>query len=310
MNKIKVIVVCGATATGKTKLATELAKKFNGEIVSADSMQIYKEMDIVSAKPTPEEMQGIPHHLIDFLPPAEKFSVADYVKLAKEKIAEIVSRGKYPIVTGGTGLYVNSLIDGTDYDDSVADEKFRNQMYSLAKTEGNAYLHELLKQTDPEMADKLHKNDISRIIRALEINKIYGKKMSVLQVEQRKSAKDTNYEPIMLAIDLPREKLYSRINRRTDDMVRRGLVEEARQFFVKYGGSTGRITAYQAIGYKELKPYFDGTANVEYCIERVKQATRNYAKRQLIWFRKDKRIKQIQDDIFNTAESYLLDKLK
>jgi len=288
MDKIFIVVVCGATASGKTRLSIDLAKRFNGEIVSADSMQIYKKLDIASAKPTEEEKDGIPHHLMDFLEPTEAFSVADYVPMAREIITDIHNRGKLPIICGGTGLYINSLVDNIEFDDTGSDPAFREEMKGLADEHGNGFVLEKLREIDPECAEKLHENNLSRIIRALEVYHISGKTMSEVQAQSRLNP--SPYEPCMLMIDYEdREELYERIDKRVDIMIENGLLEEAREFFTH----DDYITSAQAIGYKELKPYFDGEAELSECIEKLKRETRHYAKRQLTWFKKDIRINRI-----------------
>lgn len=288
MSKIGIAVICGATASGKTKLAIDLAKRFDGEIVSADSMQIYKGMDIASAKPSKEEQEGIPHHMMDFLEPTKAFSVADYVEMARPIIADIHARGKLPIICGGTGLYINSLVDNIEFDDTGCDYEFREKMRNIAVGQGNGVLLERLREIDPQSAERLHENNLSRIIRALEVYKISGKTMTQLQEESRRNP--SPYDPFMVMIDYEqREMLYERIDKRVDIMLEAGLVEEAREFFTH----DDYITAAQAIGYKELKPYLDGVEPLELCVERLKRETRKYAKRQLTWFRKDTRIQHI-----------------
>lgn len=283
-NVNKVIVVCGPTASGKTALAVELAKIYNGEVISADSMQIYTDMDIASAKPTVEEQQGITHHLVGFLDPAESFSVADYVKLCDECVRDILSRGKTPIICGGTGLYISSFADNLTFDDSEQDFTYREKMRKFAEENGNAALLEKLREVDPETAETLHENNVGRIIRALEVYHTTGHTISRAKELSRQSP--SPYEFIMITLDFEnRETLRERINSRVDDMVRRGLVEEARKCFEQ----SSRPTAAQAIGCKELYPYFRGESSLEECIDELKLRTRQYAKRQLTWFRRDKR---------------------
>lgn len=288
MSKIGMLVVCGATASGKTKLAIDLAKQFDGEVVSADSMQIYKGMNIASAKPSKEEQDGIPHHMMDFLEPTMAFSVADYVEMARPIITDIHARKKLPIICGGTGLYINSLVDNIEFDDTGCDYGFRDEMRKLAAEHGNGTLLERLREIDPQSAARLHENNLSRIIRALEVYKISGKTMTQIQEESRRNP--TPYNAFMIMPDYERrEELYERIDRRVDLMLEAGLIEEAREFFTH----DDYITAAQAIGYKELKPYLDGIEPLEACVERLKRETRKYAKRQLTWFRKDTRIQHI-----------------
>ncbi len=302
MNKI--IVVCGATASGKTALAVELAKIYGGEIISADSMQIYTDMDIASAKATPEEQQGIPHHLLGFLKPSESFSVADYVRLANECARDILSRGKTPIICGGTGLYISSFVDNITFDDSRCDYEFREEMERFARENGNGALLEKLRKVDPETAETLHENNVGRIIRALEVYKTTGHTISYAKKMSR--ANPSPYDFIMLTIEYAdRSVLYKRIDRRVDAMMERGLLEEARSCF----GQPNRPTAAQAIGCKELYPYFRGEKSLDDCVEELKLRTRQYAKRQLTWFRRDKRIRSVVVDEGDTLES-IVDKAK
>ena len=281
----KVIVVGGPTASGKTALAVELAKIYGGEVISADSMQIYTDMDIASAKPTAEEQQGIPHHLIGFLKPTESFSVADYVRLCDKCVKDVLNREKTPIICGGTGLYISSFVDNLTFDDSRQDFQFREEMRKFAEENGNAALLEKLRSVDPETAATLHENNVGRIIRALEVYHTTGHTISQAKAVSKKNP--SPYKFIMIALDFDnRAILHERINRRVDDMVKRGLVEEARQCFEQ----PERPTAAQAIGCKELYPYFHGERSLEECIEEIKLRTRQYAKRQMTWFRRDKRI--------------------
>lgn len=280
----KIIVISGPTASGKTALSVELAKRYNGEVISADSMQIYTDMNIASAKPTPEEQQGIPHHLVGFLDPSESFSVADYVKLCDECVRDILGRGKTPIICGGTGLYINSFVDNLTFDDSEQDFEYREKMRKFAEDNGNAALLEKLREVDPKTAETLHENNVGRIIRALEVYHTTGH--TIFQAKEMSRQTPSPYEFVMITLDFEnREILHSRINRRVDDMVKRGLVDEARRCFEQ----PNRPTAAQAIGCKELYPYFQGERSLDECVEELKLRTRQYAKRQLIWFRRDER---------------------
>ena len=278
--KTFIAVICGPTASGKTALGVELAKRLEGEIISADSMQIYKGMDIASAKPTEEEKQGIPHHLMNFLPLNEPFSVADYVELAHSCIKDVTGRDKLPIIVGGTGLYISSLINNITFDDTGSDPAFRAEMREFAEMNGNEALHKKLEEIDPETAAKLHPNNVNRIIRALEVYRLSGATMTLAQEKSR--LQESPYRSCIIMPDFPREKLYRRIDLRVDDMIKRGLVEEAREFFTH----SDYVTSAQAIGCKELKPFLDGEKSLDECVDRLKQATRNYAKRQLTWFNK------------------------
>lgn len=292
-------MVCGPTASGKTRLAVDLAREFGGEVVSADSMQIYKGMDIASAKPTEAEKMGVPHHLMDFLDPTEAFSVADYVILARKTIADIHERGKLPIICGGTGLYINTLIDNIEFDDTGSDPAYRAELTALAAEKGAAYLREMLMAVDPQSAAELHENNQKRIIRALEVYHSSGKTMTELKAQSRLNP--SPYEPCMMMIDHPRGVLYERIDRRVDMMLEAGLLDEAREFFTH----DDYITAAQAIGYKELKPYLDGAQSLEECVDRLKRETRRYAKRQLTWFKKDSRIEHISAENDVKYEEFL-----
>lgn len=286
MNRI--IVVSGPTASGKTALAVELAKKYGGEVISADSMQIYTDMDVASAKATPEEQQGIPHHLMNFLDPAESFSVADWVKMAGKCADEILSRGNIPVICGGTGLYISSFVDNLQFDDSGCDYAFREEMRKFAEENGTAALLERLRSVDPETADDLHENNVSRIIRALEVYKTTGH--TIAEAKRASRNAPSPYSFILLTLDFdPREQLHERINRRVDIMLGNGLEQEARRCFEQ----KNRPTAAQAIGCKELYPYFRGERTLSDCVEELKLRTRQYAKRQLTWFRRDSRFNRI-----------------
>lgn len=281
--KPKVIVICGPTASGKTALSIELAKQINGEIVSADSMQIYKDMDIGSAKPTKEEMQGIKHYMLDFVSPEERYSVAEYKKQAINSIEEILKKGKTPIVVGGTGLYVDSLIYGIEYPEIEFDEEYRKELEYIANTQGLEYLYNKAKETDPEAIKNISKNDKKRIIRILEIYKATGKTKTEQEILSRQN--EIPYDYKVYAINMDRQVLYDRINKRVDIMLEQGLIEEVIEIARKYKKYP---TAMQALGYKEIKEYLDGDLTLEEAIEKVKQETRRYAKRQLTWFRKNK----------------------
>ncbi len=285
--KPKVIVIVGPTASGKTSLSIELAKQINGEIVSCDSMQIYKDMDIGSAKPTKEEMQGIKHYMIDEVLPTERFSVARYKKEAENAIEKILKKGKIPIVVGGTGLYANSLIYGIEYDDIKLDEKYREELMEIAKTpEGLENLYQKAKKIDEKAIEKISPNDKKRIIRILEIYKATGKNKTEQEMESRK--KEVKYDYKVFAINIERPILYERINKRVDIMIAQGLMEEVKKIIKKYPELP---TAMQAIGYKEIVEYLDNKITIEDAIEKIKQETRRYAKRQITWFKRIENIK-------------------
>ena len=278
----KVIVICGPTASGKTALSIELAKKINGEIVSADSMQIYDEMSIGTAKPDKDEMQGIKHYLVGTISPTKRYSVSEYKKDAICAIEEIISNKKSPIVVGGTGLYVNSLIYGIDYPEIETDLKYRAELEEMANEKGLEYLYKMAKEIDEEAMKNISVNDKKRIIRVLEIYKETGKTKTELEIESRKNG--IPYEYKVFAINMPREILYDRINKRVDIMIEKGLIEEVKQLYSKYGKQL--CTAAQGIGYKEVIDYLNKEITKEEMIEKVKMETRRYAKRQLTWFRK------------------------
>ena len=302
MEKQKVIVICGPTASGKTKLSIEIAKKINGEIVSADSMQIYKDMTIGTAKPTPEEMQGIKHYLIDFVSPNQRYSVADYNKDALKAIDEIIKKGKTPIVVGGTGLYVNSLIYGIEYSDIEVDLEYREKLEEIAKLEGIEKLYDMAKEIDPEAIKNISKNDQKRICRILEIYHATGKNKTEQEKESRKNG--PKYQYLLYGITMDREKLYDRINKRVDIMINDGLIEEVQNVVKKYDEFP---TAMQGLGYKEVVEYLNGITTKEEMIEKIKMETRRYAKRQLTWFKKCENIKWINglDDIQNNIKIIL-----
>lgn len=280
--KPKVIVIVGSTASGKTSLSIELAKKINGEIVSADSMQIYKEMDIGTAKPDEDEKQNIKHYMLDFISPEVRYSVADYKKDAKKCIREIVGKGKTPIVVGGTGLYIDSLIYEIEYPEIEVDLQYRKQLENLIEKEGLEKLYENAKKIDPQAMEKISQNDKKRILRVLEIYHQTGKTKTELEKE---SKKEPEFDYRMFAIDMDREHLYEKINKRVDIMIEKGLIEEVKNIYKKYEKMP---TSLQALGYKEIVEYIEGKLTKEEAIEKIKLESRRYAKRQLTWFRKNK----------------------
>lgn len=285
--RMKLLVIVGPTASGKSALAVALAKHFGGEIISADSMQIYKNLDIGTAKPTEEEKQGIPHHLIDFLPLNTSFSCADYTALAHKTITEVSERGKLPILCGGTGLYIDSVIYDNDFSTVPADNEYRTELEKYT----NEKLHESLFEVDPVSASKIHKNNRKRVIRALEIYKVSGKPKSFWDENSRTN--ESRYDYLIIGLNSSdRDYLYDRINRRVDVMIENGLVDE-----VNNNPIDDEKTAGQAIGYKEIKEYLCGNCSLPDAINNLKQATRNYAKRQLTWFNRNKDIRWI--DILN-----------
>ena len=285
MKKIPVIAVVGPTASGKTSLSIEIAKRFNGQVVSADSMQIYEKMNIATAKPTDDEMQGIPHHLIGFQPIDKKFSVAEYVDLANECIEKIHNAGDLPVIAGGTGLYIDSLLQNIQFSKEESNNEIRNKLTEMFQEKGAEYMLNWLREIDPKTASRLHLNDKSRIIRALEIYKLTGKTLTEQKVLSR--LEESPYDVLYIGINYrDRNVLYDRINLRVDLMLKNGLLEEAEEFY----NIPADKTACQAIGYKELAPYFRGDSTLEDCVEKLKLETRHYAKRQLTWFRKNENI--------------------
>lgn len=293
------IVVVGPTASGKTALAIDLAKAVNGEIVSADSMQIYEGMDIATAKPLPEELAAVPHHLIGFVPVETPFSVADYAVLARTAINEIMNRGKIPILCGGTGLYVKAIIDNVQYSETIpSDELLRERLRLFAEQKGNDALWKRLETIDPETARRIHPNNVGRVIRAIEVMEVSGRSIREHEADSRREP--CPYHVIELGLRYQdREKLYQRINQRVDKMVEMGLPEEVKTAREK--GLTA--TAAQAIGCKELYGWLDGDETLAEALERLKQSTRRYAKRQLTWFGADKRVLWIEPDALLNGET-------
>lgn len=288
----KIICVVGPTASGKTSLAIDIAKNINGEIICADSMQIYKYLDIGTAKPTKEERLEVKHHLCDFVEPLEDFSVARYVELAGETISDIKSRGKVSIIAGGTGLYIDSLIKGNDFaknDDS--NEEIRKELYDLAEKNGVDYVFEILRNEDIESYNRLHKNDLKRVIRAIEVKKITGKTISEHNIETKKIP--PKYNALMIGINpVDRQVLYNRIDKRVLEMMDLGLIDELKMLI---SNNYLTKTASQAIGYKELLGYIEDTETLGVCIEKIQQESRRYAKRQITWFKRNEKIHWLTD---------------
>ena len=283
--KPRIVAIVGSTASGKTGLAIELAKQLNGEIISCDSMQIYKGMNVGTATPDEAERQGIPHHLMDFVDPTDPrgYSCADYVTHARAAVADILSRGKLPILCGGTGLYLDAFLRGGTFEVTDSDPALREELYAFAEREGADALHAILRELDPETAEAVHPNNVKRVVRAVEICKTTGRKKSDLDRESR--IPDSPYDATVIGLHYDsRELLYDRINRRVDIMLAEGLLEETRRL-LEMGVFETCQTAAQAIGYKELFPYLKGEATLETCVDLLKMSTRRYAKRQLTWFR-------------------------
>lgn len=292
------LILSGPTGIGKTDISIKIAKEISGEIISADSMQIYRHMDIGSAKISSEEMQGIPHHLIDIVEPSEEFSVAHYKQLAKDTITELTSRGKYPMLVGGTGLYINSLIFNYEFTGAYKDTEYRKYLEALAIEKGKSFVHEMLKEIDIDSYKRLYPNDLKRVIRALEVYKLTSKTISELNENQ--DIYNIPYNINYFVLNMDRERLYDRINKRVDIMLEKGLIDEVIK--LKNMGYNSNMQSMKGIGYKEILHYLDGKISLEEAIEMIKQGSRNYAKRQLTWFRKDKRIKWIDKDNFNSDD--------
>ncbi|WP_075980845.1 tRNA (adenosine(37)-N6)-dimethylallyltransferase MiaA [Bacillus massilinigeriensis] len=299
-SKEKLLVIIGPTAVGKTKLSIELAKKFNGEIISGDSMQIYKGMDIGTAKIKKEEMEGITHHLIDIKQPEEPFSVAEFQEMVREKISDITIRGKLPMIVGGTGLYIQSVINDYHFSDAPSDIQFRETLEKRAREEGNERLYQELMEVDPNSAEKIHPNNTRRVIRALEIFHCTGKTMKEYQKQQ---SPDLLYDVALIGLTMEREQLYERINQRVDQMITEGLIDEVKQL---YDQGLRECQSIQAIGYKELYEYFDQRISLENAIDHLKQNSRRYAKRQMTWFRNKMDVKWFKMD--NITDSFMLGK--
>lgn len=298
--KNTVLAVVGPTASGKSALAIELAKRFDGEIICCDSMQIYKEMNIGTAKPSADEQAIIKHHLFDFANPQEGFSCADYIPLAKEVVEDIISRGKMPIFCGGTGLYLDRFLSGAQFEETEIDEDFRREMNDFALEFGNEALHQKLREIDPTSADEIHPNNVKRVIRALEIYKTSGRTKSELDRESKNF--ESEYISIQIGLQYEnREILYDRINLRVDKMMEAGLIDETK-YLLEKGVFEKNVTAAQAIGYKELLTYFNGTRSLENAIEDLKMATRRYAKRQMTWFSSHGDVKWLIADNKNLME--------
>ncbi|MDU4739336.1 tRNA (adenosine(37)-N6)-dimethylallyltransferase MiaA [Clostridium sp.] len=298
--KEKVLVIAGPTAVGKTDLSIKLAKELNGEIISTDSMQIYKYMDIGSAKITKEEMCGVPHHMIDVVDPSTPFSVADYKEMAQKCIDDIISRGKLPILTGGTGLYINALTCNMNFTEAENDLKYRSELEELAEKHGNEYIHNMLKDIDPISYKEIHYNNRKRVIRALEVYKLTKKPFSSFNAGEE--FYNGSYDVTYYVLNMDREKLYNRINLRVDMMMDKGLLEECIK--LKEMGYNSSVQSMQGIGYKEIFYYLENKISLNEAVEMIKQGSRNYAKRQLTWFRRDPRAIILDKDIFSEDEIF------
>ena len=298
---IPLLVVCGPTASGKTRLSIDLAKRFDGEVVSADSMQIYRGMDIGTAKPTEAEKNGVPHHMLDIVDPDKAFSLVDFLHRAKAVIADIHQRGKLPILAGGTGLYIHSLVDNIQFQQALSDPGLREKLEQEAREQGAEHLWAKLRDHDPELSERLHPNNLGRIIRALEVYALTGVPMSEWQRRSRREP--SPYHPCMLGLAFEnRQTLYDRIDTRVDRMLEAGLLDEVRALIA--GGPLSK-TAAQAIGYKELLDYLDARGSLDEAVALIKQSSRRYAKRQLTWLRRDPRIHWLIWESFNSYEELL-----
>ena len=293
-NKIKILAVVGSTASGKTALSIALAKKLGGEIISCDSMQVYRRMDVGTAKPTVEEMDGVVHHLLDFIEPDEPFSCAEYVTLAKEKAEEIHARGRFPILCGGTGLYLDSFLRGGGFEETETDPALRESLFAFAAEHGNHALHERLRAVDPESADAIHENNVKRVVRALEIFESTG--VTKTETDRRSRTIESPYDACVIGLRYgSRELLYQRIDKRVDLMLETGLLEETERL-MEEGVFERNSTAAQAIGYKELLGYLRGEQSLDEAVESLKRATRRYAKRQITWFSAEEGVCPIRMD--------------
>lgn len=285
--KKPLIILTGPTAVGKTALSIRLAKAVNGEIISADSMQVYRRMDIGSAKIMPEEMDGVPHHLINILEPWEEFNVVVFQQRAKAAIKEIYKRNRVPLIVGGTGFYIQALLYDIDFKENEEGNQIRNELEALAQEKGSGYLHEMLRQVDPESARAIHANNQKRVIRALEYYRQTGEKISAHNEAERQ--KESPYQFLYYVLNTDRPLLYQRIDQRVDKMVKDGLVEEVRK--LKELGCTRSMVSMQGLGYKEILDYLDGACSLEEAIYILKRDTRHFAKRQLTWFRRERDVK-------------------
>lgn len=298
--KPPLIVLTGPTAVGKTELSIQLAKRVNGEIISADSMQVYRHMDIGSAKIRPDQMQGIPHHLIDILEPDEEFHVVRFQEYAKKYIREIQERGHIPILTGGTGFYIQAVLYDIDFTETTGDSDYRRQLEELAKERGAAYLHQKLREVDPASADSIHANNVKRVVRALEYYRATGEPISRHNEQERE--KPSPYQFAYFVLNDNRTRLYERIDRRVDQMLKDGLVDEVR--CLKGMGCTRDMVSMQGLGYKEILAYLEGIYTLEEAVYILKRDTRHFAKRQLTWFKRERDVDWI------SKESYAYDNEK
>lgn len=303
MRKKPLIILTGPTAAGKTKLSIALAKEIGGEIISADSVQVYKHMDIGSAKITSEEMQGVPHYLVDVLEPTCDFHVVKFQEMAKEAMDKIYANGHIPILVGGTGFYIQAVLNDIDFTKNEEDNSYRKELEALAQEKGAHYLHEMLKQCDEKAAEDIHENNVKRVIRALEFYKQSGQKISEHNEEQR--AKESPYAFKYFVLTTEREKLYENIDKRVDQMVQDGLVNEVQRLLDM--GCKRDSTAMQGLGYKEIIDYLEGKSTLEEAVYEIKRDTRHFAKRQLTWFRREKDVIWVEKDKFAYNDQMMLE---
>lgn len=296
------IILTGPTAVGKTALSIELAKRINGAIISADSMQVYRHMDIGSAKVMPEEMQGIPHYMIDELEPEEEFHVVRFVEMAKRYLEEIYAAGKIPIIAGGTGFYIQALLYDIDFTDQECDEAYRRELETLAKEQGAETLHEMLRKVDPASAEAIHANNIKRVIRALEFHHLTGERISEHNEREKQKVSPYNFAYFVLTDD--RANLYRRIDKRVDLMIEQGLVEEVRN--LKEMGCHREMVSMQGLGYKEILAYLDGELTLEEAVYIIKRETRHFAKRQLTWFKREREVFWVDKCAYDYQENQIL----
>lgn len=300
--KRPLIIITGPTASGKTALSIKLAKQIGGEIISADSMQVYRHMDIGSAKVTKEEMDGVPHHLIDVLEPAEEFNVVRFQEMAKNAMEEIYGRRKIPILAGGTGFYIQALLYDIDFTETEENSGIREELEETVKSKGASALHAMLREIDPESAEAIHENNVKRVIRAIEFYRQTGKKISDHNREERE--KTSPYQFLYYVLDLPRSLLYSRIDERVDRMMESGLVEEVRA--LQDMGCTRDMISMQGLGYKEILDYLNGELTLDEAVYILKRDTRHFAKRQLTWFRREKDVRWLQPEAFDGSREKML----
>ncbi len=301
--KKPLVVLTGPTAVGKTKLSIDLAKALGGEIISADSMQVYKHMDIGSAKITEKEMDGVPHHLIDVLSPFEEFHIVRFQGLAKKEMEDIYSRGRIPIFVGGTGFYIQAVTKDIDFTEGEEDKEYREELSRLATEKGNEFLHEMLRNIDPKSAEEIHANNVKRVIRALEFYKENGFPISQHNEEQKQN--ETPYNLAYFVLNAPRELLYERIDRRVDEMMENGLMEEVQK--LKDMGCRRDMTSMQGLGYKEILSFLEGEVPLEEAVRILKRDTRHFAKRQLTWFRRESDVIWVDKDKFSFDEEKILE---